>query len=500
MSSKLLNIARKYHKWPALVISFFLIMFAVSGIIMNHRGITSKLDVSRSLLPSSYRLRNWNLASVKSSLILNDGSRLVYGNSGIWKSDSLFSSFTDFNEGLDRGMDNRKVRSVVQLNDGTLLAGTFSGLYRRLPAGTSWSRIKLPVSSDRIQDVICNDSAAIVVTRSEIITLTGGSGEEDAKVNILKTAEGESRTISLFRLFWILHSGEILGLAGRLLLDLLALVIIFLVITGLLHFFIPKLSQNIRKKLSDLPEFRRKNLRLHNKAGAWAFVLLLFVPFTGMFLRPPFLITIAYGSIPAISNPFTGSNNPLEDKLRAVAWSEELNGYILSTSEGFYFSDRNFSDSLRYFAVQPPVSVMGINVFSHAGDNRFYVGSFDGLYLWHPVRGEVMDLLPAQEEGRGRRNAQVLISGMISRGEEHVLFDYDRGDLSEGISFPAMPENIRAASPMPLWNVAQEIHTGRIYQPFLGPFYILVVPLVAIFSLIVFISGYIRWRKLYRKE
>jgi hypothetical protein len=88
---------------------------------------------------------------------------------------------------------------------------------------------------------------------------------------------------------------------------------------------------------------------------------------------------------------------------------------------------------------------------------------------------------------------------MITKGEEHVLFDYDRGDLSEGISFPPMPDNIKSASPMPLWNVAQEIHTGRIYQPLIGPFYILVVPLVALFTIIIFITGYYRFRKLYRK-
>ena len=500
MASKILNLSRKYHKWGALIVSFFLLMFAVSGIIMNHRGITSAFDVRRSVLPDSYRLRNWNLASVKSSVTLSDGSRLIFGNSGIWKSDSLFSSFTDFNEGLDRGMDNRKVRSVVQLEDGTLLAGTFSGLYRRSPGEVSWEKIPLHASSERIQDIILNGSEVVVVTRSELITFSGSPDEKNARIIILKDPEGEERTISLFRLFWIIHSGEILGIAGRLLLDLLAFVIIFLVVTGLVHFFTPKLSQKIRNKIRNLHEFRRKNLRFHNLTGAWFFVLLLLVPFTGMFLRPPFLITIVNGTIPVPDISLIKKDNAWDDKLRAIAWSSELNGYILSTSEGFYFADHSFTDSLRYFAVQPPVSVMGINVFSPAGYDRFYVGSFDGLYLWHPVRGEVADLLPPQEEGRRRGSQQVLISGMITKDEEHILFDYDRGDLSEGISFPSMPENIKKASPMPLWNVAQEIHTGRIYQPLTGPFYILVVPLIAIFTLIVFITGYIRWRRLYRKS
>lgn len=52
---------------------------------------------------------------------------------------------------------------------------------------------------------------------------------------------------------------------------------------------------------------------------------------------------------------------------------------------------------------------------------------------------------------------------------------------------------------MPLWNVAQEIHTGRIYQSIIDPFYILIVPLVGLLSILVFITGYIRWRKIFRK-
>ena len=142
MNNGFLKWAKKYHKWPALVISIFLILFSLSGIILNHRTLFSHSDVSRRLLPSSYQLQNWNLASVRSSLILRDGSRLVFGNSGIWKSDSLYSAFSDFNHGFPDGMDMRKVRVVKETNGGKLLAGTFFGLYE-------YSSSKQGVEEDR---------------------------------------------------------------------------------------------------------------------------------------------------------------------------------------------------------------------------------------------------------------------------------------------------------------------------------------------------------------
>jgi uncharacterized iron-regulated membrane protein len=60
---------------------------------------------------------------------------------------------------------------------------------------------------------------------------------------------------------------------------------------------------------------------------------------------------------------------------------------------------------------------------------------------------------------------------------------------------PPMPQEIIAASPISLWNVALEIHTGRIFQPLVGGFYILVVPLVGIATLVILISGFMAWYK-----
>lgn len=502
MNSNFLKWAKKYHKWPALFISLFLILFSLSGIIMNHRQLFSGFNVKRKYLPSEYNLQNWNLGAVRSAAILKDGSRLIYGNSGIWKTDSVYSGFIDFNSGLPEGMDMRKVRAVKECSDGSLLAGTFFGLYKYSNKDKIWTRINLPLKNERVQDIQCRNNEVIVLTRSEIITFDLKTGFEKPSVIRLNAPVGYDNKMSLFRFLWILHSGEIAGMAGRIFLDFLALLIIFLVTTGLVIFFVPKLSKRLKSGSGSLPEFRRKNLQLHNITGAWFIIFLVAVPLTGMFLRPPFLIPVANAKIPVLPLKIAGKDNPWEDKMRAIIWSEERAAYILSASDGFYYVDSIFRGAPEIVEFQPPVSVMGINVFDYYRDGYYYVGSFDGLFLWNPSTDEVLKMdgtrIPATSNRTGGRPSSTLISGMISDGTYRIIFDYDRG-VSDG-TFPPMPSEIIKKSPMPLWNVAQEIHTGRIYQFFMGPFYILIVPLVGLFTILVLITGYIRWIKIYRKN
>lgn len=40
-----------------------------------------------------------------------------------------------------------------------------------------------------------------------------------------------------------------------------------------------------------------------------------------------------------------------------------------------------------------PTCQLGINVFEYSGNGSYYVGSFDGLFLWNTLTGEVNNLL-----------------------------------------------------------------------------------------------------------
>jgi len=100
-----------------------------------------------------------------------------------------------------------------------------------------------------------------------------------------------------------------------------------------------------------------------------------------------------------------------------------------------------------------------------------------------------------------------MAAGLVEGNNGLFWFDYNEGAKRiaslkgmPSIQFPEMPEEIRKASPMSLWNVSLEIHTGRIFEHLLGPFYILYVPLAGICLMIVLISGVVVWWKVHRKR
>ena len=76
-------------------------------------------------------------------------------------------------------------------------------------------------------------------------------------------------------------------------------------------------------------------LKWHKKAGIWIAAFILINTLTGMFLRPPLLITIANARVGKIPWSVLDKPNPWEDKLRAVIYDEEIRGYIIGTSKGF---------------------------------------------------------------------------------------------------------------------------------------------------------------------
>jgi hypothetical protein len=152
---------------------------------------------------------------------------------------------------------------------------------------------------------------------------------------------------------------------------------------------------------------------------------------------------------------------------------------------------------------------MGLNVFQHLGDKIYLVGSFSGMFLWNVENGAVADFFTkkayVEPEGMQSPIGANMAAGLVTGKNSAFWFDYNSGVQSlvitdQVFSFPEMTEEIRKASPMSLWNFALEMHTGRIFEKWLGPFYILIVPLAGICILLVLISGFMLWWKLHRKK
>jgi len=503
----MVNFFKKYHKWLGVVIALIIILFSISGIVLNHRKLLSSIDILRKGLAIEYQIENWNNAAVKSTEKIASDSIIIYGNVGIWLTDSSFSKYKDFNQGLPEGIDNRKICKVFHASNGEIYAGSFFGLYQFDLRSKKWKKVHLPVKEERIVDLMERGDTLYILTRSHLIL---SSNLKDFVIKELPKPEGYDNKISLFKTLWVIHSGEIYGSFGKIFVDVMGLIFIFLTITGLSLFINGiRIRKRFKKKISfkKIKSTNFWNLRWHNKIGWITLVFLFITTLTGMFLRPPLLIAIANAKVGKIPGTELSVSNPWFDKLRRILYDEEQGRFMVATVDGFYYSDDNFNSDLKAFETQPPASVMGVTVFRKQRKGTYLVGSFEGLFEWSPAKGEVFDYIKKEpyaiKKVAGPPIGDYLITGFSQdfKGEE-IAFDYNLGaiNINRGRTFSKMPTQIKEAYRMSLWNLALEVHTGRIFQSVIGIFYILIVPLTGLIILFILISGFIVWWKLHKES
>ena len=215
-NGKLLQRLRAWHKWPSLIFTLFILLFAFSGIILNHRDLLSSVDVSRKVLPPVYRYNNWNLAAVRGAVPWGTDSILVYRNIGIWLTDTAFTSFTDFNNGFPEGIDNRKIAAISIDNVTGIHAATLFGLYRFGNESNRWDLVPLPVPEERIVKTLSKGDSLLVMTRSNLLLATVEQGLDHFEVIPVPASEDDDGKVGLFRTLWVIHSGEIYGIIGKL--------------------------------------------------------------------------------------------------------------------------------------------------------------------------------------------------------------------------------------------------------------------------------------------
>ena len=500
---KVISTFRKLHKWPGIIIAVFAVHFAFSGIVMNHRDLFSGVDISRKWMPGTYEYKNWNQAAVRGGFSLNADSTIFFGNIGAWIKTQ--NGYVDYNQGFPKGIDNRKINQVILFKD-KLVAATLFGLYQRGKLEAKWQAVPLPIVELRLIDLFLKQDTLMILSRNNLIKTFN---LKDFQVINLPAPEGYTRSAGLFTTLWELHSGELFGIVGKLIVDLLGIVTITLSITGLLHFLLPKLIRR-RKRLNgssgNLPTTYRSNLRWHNVIG-YTFVLFLFINTTaGIFLRPPLLIPIINSTVGIIPGSHLDNDNPWNDKLRRGIWNPLLKIFVFSTSQGFYATDSTMSKPMVPFDSQPPVSLMGCNVLEPLGTSKYLVGSFSGMYIWDLQTGRVADFFTGNgykaPSGMARPVSDNMIAGYISGIQNRQwVFDYNSGIAPVDHSIVwEMPHEIKEKSPISLWNLSLEIHTGRILEPFIGMLYLLYIPFAGICVLIVLFSGFFVWLLAHRKS
>ncbi len=489
---------RKFHRWVGLIFSVFIIVFCFSGIMLNHRHALRHVDVSRSWLPKSYGIKDWNNGIVRGTLQLGD-SLLVYGIGGAWVTDSTMQSVRTDNAGIESGADCRRVSHVVMSTDSTLwLAAGYDAYCRRLN-DSKWRKVDLPGHSERLSDVAVHADTIVFLSRSAAYVAT--APQYKFSQFTLQAPEGYEPRVSLFKTVWMLHSGELFGIVGRIVVDIVAIVIIILCITGILFFFLPYAVRHDRRKGLKGGATRKakqlaQSIKLHNKFGRRLIVLTTLIAITGTCLRPPLMIPLVMGSTSPL--PFTAqdSPNPFADKLRAIRWDETAQTWYMSTSEGFYrIADLTTRVRPEAIVPSPPISPMGITVFEQTDSAQWLIGSFSGLFVWNPESASVSDYFTGKtyERPSGRQVGNHMVAG-YSHELGGAVFEYDNG-----LPNLPMPE-IFKSQPMSLWNFALELHVGRCYSPFLGPLSDLFVFIAGSLLTALLITGYILYNRSHKKS
>ena len=457
---------RKHHKWFGIAVSVFLMMFVLSGIILNHREQFASYALSRKYLPARYEFENWNGGLMRGTAKIGGDSVVIYGTDGAWLFDTSTTQVHDFNQGLPAAVDSLNIRRIISLPNGQLIAAATTGVYSRR-AGEEWQKV---LSTDeKITDIEARGDSVIVLSRSNIY-LDAGDGQF-RKLQLKPSKESDGK-VSLFRTVWCLHSGELFGLGGRIFMDVIGLILLFLCFSGIFIW------------LCKPGGVKRWNVKWHGKVGTISIIVTLLIVITGWCLRPPVMVPLALTKTSPLPGSSLDADNPWEDKLRAIRYDDDFGDWLISTSEGF-FSLKSLADTPHKLTGTPPVSVMGINAWEKDADGSWLCGSFSGMYRWDRKGGFSADYFSHERvnDTPGPPFGKNAIAGFSDDfGEKHVIVDY-----YDGTDLLPQPEEL-SCLPMSLWNLALEVHSGRLFIGAIATYvFVFVIGAVAFWCLL---SGY----------
>lgn len=475
-TQKFLKSSKKIHRILGLLGLLYFAVMALSGILLNHPALLTDYDLPRALLPGDYQYRQWNRNSFR-SLTKTSAGRFIHGEGGVWKLTGEGAP-ADFNEGLPKSVYLKDTRALTE-SGGLLWAATRGGLFYRGDDSAAWRPVKLGKEGEGVVDLVRYDDSLIALTRSDIYFSSASRPFEFRSVTPKREGEEEPKR-SLFMLIFELHSGELWGLGGRLFIDLIGALLLFITFTGGWFWWRRwrgSLSSGSGGKLA------RKGLKLHIKLGVYLTPLLLYIALTGIFQRPPLLIAIADATYELKHHPAPLDPNPWHDTIRKGLYDSSRRTLLLATSEGFYEGgvdnlvkgDETF---LKLREPTPPVSVMGATVLEELEEGHL-VGSMSGLFLWGRSSGTIVDLFTKKqpEAPKGPPVGKEMVVGFSREGG--LWADYNRG-LMRGWGRPVdipMPRALSEEGRISLWHALFELHNGRLFTFILGWWAWIVIPL-----------------------
>lgn len=500
-------VSRFIHKFLGLALCVCLIWMGITGVLLNHPGLITGWSVPGWLVPPQYHPRHWNRSALKTIVFSQSapGDVFVAGHMGIWRSRDGGVSFSPFMSGLPRSAWSRKTHCMIlhEEDGGVLLAGTEEGLYRSEIRIADWRRVPLPNCHGPIKKILVVDQALWVFSNSAAFVSPSLDGSRPFRQMPMLRDRMDQR-VTWIRLFFDLHDGTIWGLPGKLLMDAAGLVLVFLSVSGLYCWVFKKTRRHGNKTSKrKSPKTFRTLYRKHNQLGIWIAAILLISAGTGLFMRPPLLALIAQGDLARGAYPGWLPENPWHEKIHNACFDATSRQLLIDASDGVWQAPwPTNDDSAPIFSpidLPVPIFVMGATVFSCDPQGHLWVGSFAGLFRISPDRRTATDIIhggpPASRSATRPSNQMVTSAFVTPDGQTYFATHYgglrplDGADLDRF----AMPRELADTYRMPLWNFLFELHNGRIFHDLIGEWVVLIIPLGALMTLMLIITGIIDW-------
>ena len=484
------RLSRKSHLWLGIVFTPLLLLFALSGIGLNHPQWFKSVSIPLHWMPHNYAYANWNRGLIEAIIPDGRGGYYATGKEGVWQLQG--ERAVQLSNPLQTSAWQRMGYSLYldQANQ-QLLHGARDGLYSLDLETANWQQVA-GSAGEHFVSILAAGEQLLAVSRNRLFRLDFQQGLYQLSAQPLRLADNAQNS-PLFRFIFQLHSGELLGVVGVFLMDAVAGLLIFLCLTALYLFLFPRLVKH--KWLSRRQRIRGSRgfhwmLRQHNRWGLIIAVVLLISGLTGMVMRPPGLLLIAsaQGPVKLRDNP----HSPLPHIIEQAVWHQQSGNLMLLTSGGLYLGKPGQPQPFVTAPLSVPVHAMGATLFLPY-QQGYLIGSFSGIYAWQAETDAAQAVL--LDTGRPR----MMPKAALTVDDDLAVFDFYTGlNLQSGAAgaLPQMPQAINQQASISLWHLLFEIHNMRVFQAYIGPFYLLLVALSGLALVLISVSGvYDYWRK-----
>ncbi|MEA1922902.1 MAG: PepSY-associated TM helix domain-containing protein [Pseudomonadota bacterium] len=510
--------SRFIHKYLGLIALVYFLGMGVSGILLNHPTLLQGFSLPLGWMPDSYQFRNWNRWSLRDAAFSKQQPEKIYvaGKDGVWMSRNAGRNFTPMSSGLPASAylrDTNCLLLVENHNPIRLYAGTRNGLYYCSPDLARWQAVQNPeLQKTEIIDLLKTDQEIFVFTKTDCFVAPLSEQSPVFGARELKTPPGFKPRAPFFRFMLKLHDGSLFGLTGRMVADIVGLILIFLSLSAFYLWYVPWRRRQTRGYRRNRPRYYKFFYRYHLKLGIYASFFLILIALTGMFLRPPLLIAIVRIQTPKLLQPANPTAKNQLGRIHQAAWLKSNNKLYLTTQNGIFYGPPDGSKPFSAIKNRLPIHGMGATVFEPLADNSLLIGSFSGLFKWQPETGKVTNLTADKSPRRRRFGGAMVAAAGVDNGTPRFWCDYRRGlqplpgkiptltEIQAGklTSSLTMPKKISKKSRISLWHLLFEFHNGRIFRNLLGRYTWLLIPLGGLALLITVISGTYDW--FYRRK